>query len=41
LGYAFITKAGVLNLNYANGKFDNEPFSFQNSKIHVKIISTF
>lgn len=41
LGYAFITKAGVLNLNYANGKFDNEPFSFQNSKVHVKIISTF
>ena len=41
LGYALITKAGVLNLSYANGKFDNEPFSIQNSKIHVKIISTF
>ena len=41
LGYAFQTKAGILNLSYALGKFDNEPFTFDNSKIHIKIISKF
>ncbi len=41
LGYAFRTKAGILNLSYANGKFENSPFSFDNSKVHVKIISYF
>lgn len=41
LGYAFKTKAGVLNLSYANGKFNDSPFSFNNSKVHVKIISNF
>ena len=41
LGYAFQTKAGILNLSYALGKFDNEPFTFDNSKIHIKIVSNF
>ena len=41
LGYAFQTKAGILNLSYALGKFDNEPFTFNNSKIHIKIVSKF
>ena len=41
LGYAFRTKAGILNLSYANGKFENSPFSFENSKVHVKLISYF
>lgn len=41
LGYAFRTKAGVLNLSYANGKFSDSPFTFDNSKVHVKIISNF
>jgi len=41
LGYAFITRAGVLNLSYAIGKFDNTPFTFENSKVHIKIISNF
>jgi outer membrane protein assembly factor BamA len=41
LGYAFRTKAGIINLSYANGKFENSPFSFDNSKVHVKIISYF
>jgi outer membrane protein assembly factor BamA len=41
LGYAFRTRAGILNLSYANGKFENSPFSFDNSKVHVKIISYF
>lgn len=41
LGYAFQTKAGILNLSYALGKFDQEPVSFDNSKIHIKIVSKF
>lgn len=41
LGYAFRTKAGILNLSYANGTFENTPFSFENSKVHVKILSYF
>lgn len=41
LGYAFRTKAGILNLSYANGTFENSPFSFENSKVHVKILSYF
>ena len=41
LGYAFRTKAGILNLSYANGTFENSPFSFENSKVHVKIVSYF
>ena len=41
VGYAFRTKAGILNLSYANGTFENSPFSFENSKVHVKILSYF
>ncbi len=41
LGYAFSTKAGVLNLSYAIGKFDDSPFTFDNSKVHIKILSNF
>ncbi|MCA0931006.1 hypothetical protein LCM02_01005 [Lutimonas saemankumensis] len=41
LGYAFQTKAGLLNLSYALGKFDNEPIRFDNSKIHLKIVTKF
>jgi hemolysin activation/secretion protein len=41
LGYAFRTRAGILNLSYANGTFENTPFSFENSKVHVKILSYF
>jgi len=41
LGYAFRTKAGILNLSYAIGKFDNIPFTFDNSKVHIKILSNF
>lgn len=41
VGYAFRTKAGILNLSYANGTFENNPFSFENSKVHVKILSYF
>jgi outer membrane protein assembly factor BamA len=41
LGYAFFTKVGLLNISYAIGKFDDNPFNFNNSKLHVKIISFF
>jgi translocation and assembly module TamA len=41
LGYAFTTKAGVLNLSYAIGKYNNAPFTFGDSKVHIKIISNF
>lgn len=41
IGYAFRTKAGMLNLSYALGKFDDSPFSFDNSKVHIKILSNF
>jgi len=41
LGYAFRTRAGILNLSYANGTFENSPFSLENSKVHVKIVSYF
>lgn len=41
LGYAFITKIGLLNISYANAKFSDTNFSFDNSKIHIKIISIF
>jgi len=41
LGYAFNTKMGLLNLSYAIGKSDNLPFNFNNSRIHLKILSYF
>lgn len=41
LGYAFQTKAGIINISYANGKFNDEPFELDNSKVHIKIVSKF
>jgi hypothetical protein len=41
LGYAFTTKLGMLNLSYALGKFSDQPFDFDNSRFHLKIISFF
>jgi len=41
LGYAFTTELGILNLSYALGKFSNQPFDFDNSRFHLKIISFF
>ncbi len=41
LGYAFFTKIGLLNISYAIGKFDDNPFVFNNSKLHIKVISYF
>ena len=41
LGYAFFTKLGLLNISYAIGKFDDNSFIFNNSKLHIKVISIF
>ncbi len=41
LGYAFFTKVGLLNLSYAIGKSDHNPFNFNDSKLHIKIVSFF
>ncbi len=41
LGYAFFTKLGLLNISYAVGKFKDNPFTFSNSKLHIKVVSYF
>lgn len=40
-GIAFETKAGIINLSYAVGKRNDQPFSFRQSKIHIGFISLF
>lgn len=40
-GYSFITKAGLLNLSYAIGKFGDQSFNLSDSKLHIKLISFF
>lgn len=40
-GMQIQTNAGMLQLNYALGKIDNNLFSFQNGKIHFGIINYF
>ncbi|MBT8385223.1 MAG: hypothetical protein KJO83_05900, partial [Bacteroidia bacterium] len=41
IGYAFTTKFGFLDLNYAVGGIINESFNLDNSRFHLKIISYF
>ncbi|MGJ8666819.1 MAG: POTRA domain-containing protein [Patiriisocius sp.] len=41
LGLGVSTKAGILNLNIANGNLDNQDFKFANTKIHVSLTSRF
>jgi len=41
VGYAFTTKIGLLNISYALAKQPETNFDFNNSKIHIKIISFF
>jgi len=41
VGYAFRTKLGLLNLSYAIGRISTQPFDFQNSRFHLKVISIF
>jgi len=41
LGIGLITKAGVLSLNYAVGKSENQNFKLSNSKIHISLNANF
>lgn len=41
LGFGILTKAGLFKFNYANGKTENQPFKFSNSKIHLSLIADF
>lgn len=40
-GFGLKTKSGLLRFIYANGKNENTPFKLNNSKIHLKLTSTF
>lgn len=41
LGFGVLTKAGILRLNYANGRIENNPFKFSDSKIHISLSTIF
>lgn len=40
-GFGILTNSGLLKFNYANGKNENTPFNFSNSKIHISLIANF
>ena len=40
-GFGLKTKSGLLRFIYANGKNENTPFKLNNSKIHLKLSTTF
>jgi outer membrane protein assembly factor BamA len=40
-GFGILTKSGLLKLNYANGKSENQKFKFSNSKIHLSLTANF
>lgn len=40
-GLSAITKAGVLKMNFANGKSKNEEFKFSNTKVHLSLTAFF
>ena len=40
-GFGVITNSGLLKLNYANGKPENQKFKLSNSKIHISLIAFF
>ena len=40
-GFGLVTKAGLLKFNYANGLSENQPFQFNNSKIHISLNAFF
>ncbi|WMI66090.1 POTRA domain-containing protein [Aestuariibaculum sp. YM273] len=40
-GFGIFTKAGLLKLNYANGKNENTAFKISNSKIHISLTASF
>jgi len=41
LGYAYKTKGGTINLNYAFGKKNKDSFDFNQGIFHVKFVSSF
>ncbi len=41
LGLGILTKSGLLKLNYANGKSEDQKFKLSNSKIHISLKATF
>lgn len=40
-GFGILTKTGLLKLNYANGKNENQKFKLSNSKIHISLNAIF
>lgn len=40
-GFGILTKSGLLKLNYANGKSENQRFKLSNSKIHISLKAQF
>lgn len=40
-GFGILTKGGLLRFIYANGKTEDAPFKLNNSKIHLKLNTTF
>lgn len=41
LGFGVLTQAGLLKLNYSNGRTEQQPIKLSNSKIHISLTSTF
>ena len=41
LGYSLLTKIGKIQLTYAVGKTDQEPFNFNQSAFHIKVQNNF
>ncbi|HEY5688842.1 MAG TPA: POTRA domain-containing protein [Yeosuana sp.] len=40
-GFGILSKAGLLKLNYANGKISNQKFKLSNSQIHISMTADF
>lgn len=41
IGASIETKAGIFKIDYAMGKFENEPISFSSAKVHFGYLNTF
>lgn len=41
IGASIETKAGIFKIDYAMGKFENEPISFSDAKVHFGYLNTF
>ena len=41
IGLAFETKQGIINISFADGKRNDLPFNFRESKIHLGFVSIF